>query len=558
MLQTDKITALYCRLSQEDMQAGESESIQNQKLILQRYADEHHFFNTRFFFYYCFSGVSFERQGLQAMLREVEAGKVATVITKDLSRLGRNYLKTGELIEIVFPEYEVRYIAINDGVDTAREDNEFTPLRNWFNEFYARDTSKKIRAVKQAKAQKGERVNGEVPYGYIADPNDRNHLLPDPETANVVKQIFAMYVRGDRMCEIQNWLREHEILTVSELRYRRTGSCRHPRPHPTCIYNWPDKTLYDILTRKEYLGHTITGKSYKVSYKSKKTKKNPEEKQYFFPNTHEALIDEETFDLAQKRIATRHRPTKVETIDIFSGLLFCGECGYKMYLQQGAGTLERKHAYTCGKYRNRIRTGEVCTTHYIRKSVLQELVLADLQRVLSYVRNNEQDFIETANEYNAKATQKALTQQRKELEKAQARMGELNLLFRKLYEDNALGKLSDEQFAFLTSGYDDEKKMLTHKIAELSTVIDTATERSTDVKRFVALVRKYTEINELTYENVHELIDRILIHELDKETNTRKIEILYSFVGRVESGDEPTESISYFRQIGADVKSFAI
>ena len=556
MLQTDKITALYCRLSQEDMQAGESESIQNQKLILQRYADEHHFFNTRFFVDDGFSGVSFERQGLQAMLREVEAGKVATVITKDLSRLGRNYLKTGELIEIVFPEYEVRYIAINDGVDTAREDNEFTPLRNWFNEFYARDTSKKIRAVKQAK--KGERVNGEVPYGYIADPNDRNHLLPDPETANVVKQIFAMYVRGDRMCEIQNWLREHEILTVSELRYRRTGSCRHPRPHPTCIYNWPDKTLYDILTRKEYLGHTITGKSYKVSYKSKKTKKNPEEKQYFFPNTHEALIDEETFDLAQKRIATRHRPTKVETIDIFSGLLFCGECGYKMYLQQGAGTLERKHAYTCGKYRNRIRTGEVCTTHYIRKSVLQELVLADLQRVLSYVRNNEQDFIETANEYNAKATQKALTQQRKELEKAQARMGELNLLFRKLYEDNALGKLSDEQFAFLTSGYDDEKKMLTHKIAELSTVIDTATERSTDVKRFVALVRKYTEINELTYENVHELIDRILIHELDKETNTRKIEILYSFVGRVESGDEPTESISYFRQIGADVKSFAI
>ena len=558
MLQTDKITALYCRLSQEDMQAGESESIQNQKLILQRYADEHHFFNTRFFVDDGFSGVSFERQGLQAMLREVEAGKVATVITKDLSRLGRNYLKTGELIEIVFPEYEVRYIAINDGVDTAREDNEFTPLRNWFNEFYARDTSKKIRAVKQAKAQKGERVNGEVPYGYIADPNDRNHLLPDPETANVVKQIFAMYVRGDRMCEIQNWLREHEILTVSELRYRRSGSCRHPRPHPTCIYNWPDKTLYDILTRKEYLGHTITGKSYKVSYKSKKTKKNPEEKQYFFPNTHEALIDEETFDLAQKRIATRHRPTKVETIDIFSGLLFCGECGYKMYLQQGSGTLERKHAYTCGKYRNRIRTGEVCTTHYIRKSVLKELVLADLQRVLSYVKNNEQEFIETANEYNAKATQKALTQQQKELEKAQTRMGELNHLFRKLYEDNALGKLSDEQFAFLTSGYDDEKKVLTQRIAELSTLIDTATERSTDVKRFVALVRKYTEINELTYENVHELIDRILIHELDKETNTRKIEILYSFVGRVDSGDEPTESISYFRQIGADIKSFAI
>ena len=558
MLQTSKITALYCRLSQEDMQTGESESIQNQKLILQKYADEHHFFNTRFFVDDGFSGVSFEREGLQSMLREVEAGNVATVITKDLSRLGRNYLKTGELIEIVFPEYEVRYIAINDGVDTAREDNEFTPLRNWFNEFYARDTSKKIRAVKQAKAQKGERVNGEVPYGYIADPNDRNHLLPDPETADIVKQIFAMYVRGDRICEIQNWLRDHKVLTVAELRYRRTGSCRHPRPHPDCIYNWPDKTLYDILGRKEYLGHTLTGKSYKVSYKSKKTKRIPEEKQYFFPNTHEALIDEETFDLAQKRIATKHRPTKCEEIDLFSGLLFCGECGYKMYLQQGAGTLERKHAYTCGRYRNRIRTGELCTTHYIRKSVLKELVLADLQRVMSYVKDHEQDFIATANEYNSQTTQKALTMQRKELDKAESRMSELNVLFRKLYEDNALGRLSDEQFTFLTSGYDEEKRTLAQKIVELKQEIETATERSVDVKRFIALVRRYTAIDELTYENVHEFIDRILIHELDKETNTRKIEIFYSFVGKVDSGEKPTESISYFRQIGADVKSIAI
>lgn len=244
MLQSDKITALYCRLSQEDLQAGESGSIQNQKVILQRYADEHHFLNTRFFVDDGFSGVSFDREGLQTMLQEVEAGHVATVITKDLSRLGRNYLKTGELIEVIFPEYDVRYIAINDGVDTAREDNEFTPLRNWFNEFYARDTSKKIRAVKQTKAQRGERVNGEVPYGYIIDPENKNHLLPDPETAHVVRQIFAMYIHGDRICEIQDWLRENKVLTVSELRYRRTGSCRHPRPHPNCIYNWPDKTLY--------------------------------------------------------------------------------------------------------------------------------------------------------------------------------------------------------------------------------------------------------------------------------------------------------------------------
>ena len=558
MLQADKITALYCRLSQEDMQAGESESIQNQKLILQRYADEHFFLNTRFFVDDGFSGVSFEREGLQAMLREVEAGNVATVITKDLSRLGRNYLKTGELIEIVFPEYEVRYIAINDGVDTAREDNEFTPLRNWFNEFYARDTSKKIRAVKQAKAQRGERVNGEVPYGYIADPNDRNHLIPDPETAHVVKQIFAMYVRGDRICEIQNWLRDNEILTVGELRYRRTGRTQHPRPQQNAWYNWPDKTLYDILTRQEYLGHTITAKTYKVSYKSKKTRKNAEDKRYFFPNTHEPLIDEETFELAQKRIATRHRPTKSDEIDLFSGLLFCGDCGYKMYLQKGAGTPERKHAYTCGNYRNRARNDFLCTTHYIRKSVLKELVLADLQRVMSYVKGHEQEFIRTATECSEQAMKKALGHQRKELDKAEARLGEINLLFRKLYEDNALGRLSNEQFVFLTSGYEDEKRELTKRAAELKKEIDTAAERSADVKRFVALVRRYTEISELTYENVHEFIDRILVYELDKDTNTRKIEIFYSFVGKVDTGDQPTESVSYFRQIGADVKSVVV
>ena len=558
MLQADKITALYCRLSQEDMQAGESESIQNQKLILQRYADEHFFLNTRFFVDDGFSGVSFEREGLQAMLREVEAGNVATVITKDLSRLGRNYLKTGELIEIVFPEYEVRYIAINDGVDTAREDNEFTPLRNWFNEFYARDTSKKIRAVKQAKAQRGERVNGEVPYGYIADPNNRNHLIPDPETAHVVKQIFAMYVRGDRICEIQNWLRDNEILTVGELRYRRTGRTQHPRPQLNAWYNWPEKTLYDILARQEYLGHTITAKTYKVSYKSKKTRKNAEDKRYFFPNTHEPLIDEETFALAQKRIATRHRPTKSDEIDLFSGLLFCGDCGYKMYLQKGAGTPERKHAYTCGNYRNRARNDFLCTTHYIRKSVLKELVLADLQRIMSYVKGHEQEFIQTATECSEQAMKKALGHQRKELDKAEARLGEINLLFRKLYEDNALGRLSNEQFVFLTSGYEDEKAALTKRVAELRKELDTAAERSADVKRFVALVRRYTEISELTYENVHEFIDRILVYELDKNTNTRKIEIFYSFVGKVDTGDQPTESVSYFRQIGADVKSVVV
>ena len=304
--------------------------------------------------------------------------------------------------------------------------------------------------------------------------------------------------------------------------------------------------------------YTITGKSYKVSYKSKKTRKNPEDKQYFFPNTHEQLIDKATFELAQKRIATRHRPTKCEEIDVFSGLVFCGDCGHKMHLRQGAGTPERKHAYICGAYRNRIRTGPVCTTHYIRKSVLKELVLGDIQRVMSFVNNREQEFISAATEYGGQAAKKAAAQQRRELDKAEARMNELDVVFRKLYEDNALGRISEEQFVFLTSGYGEERKALVARIVELKKEINTVAERGADVKRFLDIVHRYTEINELTYENVHELIDRILIHELDKENNTRTIEIFYSFVGKVDSGDKPVESVSYFRQIGADVTSIAV
>lgn len=473
-----------------------------------------------------FSGVNFQRGGLQAMLREVEAGNVATVITKDLSRLGRNYLKTGELIEILFPEYGVRYIAINDSVDTAKEENEFTPLRNWFNEFYARDTSKKIRAVKQAKAQRGERVNGSVPYGYKTDPDDRNHLLPDEETAWVVRQIFAMYVQGARICEIQDWLKEHEILTVSEFRNRRSG--KGSKPHPDYACNWPDKTLYDILSRKEYLGHTITGKSYKVSYKSKKIKKNPVEKQYIFPNTHEALIDEETFSLAQKRIATKHRPVKGDGIDLFSGLLYCGDCGYKMYLQQGAKTPGERHAYTCGRYRNRVRTGPRCTTHYIRKTVLKELILQDLQRMLSRIRPCEQELVLAAETYGKKALEKKLAQQKKELSRAQARRDEIAIFFKKIYEDNALGKLTDQQYTSLHSGYEEEAALLDCRISELLQQITETFSGSRDEKNWMEFVHRHTMIKELTYENIHEWIDRILIYEPDKETKTRRIEIYYS------------------------------
>ena len=539
MKQAEKVTALYCRLSHEDEQAGDSLSIQNQKLILQRYADNNHLLNTKFFVDDGFSGVDFDkREGLQAMIREVKAGRVATVITKDLSRLGRDYLKTGELIEIIFPEYEVRFIAISDNVDTARDDNEFTPLRNWVNEFYARDTSKKAKAVKHSQAQNGKRVNGSVPYGYIIDPDDKHHLLPDSETAHVVKQIFFMYIQGARLCHIQNWLRDNEIVTVSELNYRRTGKSRRLRPQPGLIYNWPDKTLYDILTRKEYLGHTITAKYYKVSYKSNKVRQNPEEKRFFFPNTHEPLIDEATFDLAQKRIATKSRPTQTDEIDLFSGLLYCSDCGHKMYATRGKATPERKHSYTCGNYRNRARTHYRCTTHYIRKTVLMELVLGDIQRVIRHIQEHETEFIEKATKRNDIDAKRAIAKSRNDHDNAIGRINELDKVFRKAYEDNALGRISDQQFVTLTSGHEDEKAELKTKLAELENIINSVEKRGAEVDKFVNIVKQYTDIQELTYENVHELIDRILIHDPDSVTNTRKVEIFYSFVNQVDTGDE--------------------
>lgn len=545
MPQTNKITALYCRLSQEDARFGESESIQNQKMILEHYAREHLFTNIRFYIDDGVSGVKFERDGLREMLDEIEAGNVSVVIVKDLSRLGRNYLKTGELIEIVFPENGVRFIAINDNVDTASEDNEFMPLRNWVNEFYARDTSKKIRAVKREKAKQGKRSNWCFPYGYLIDPEDRNHLIPDPETAAVVQKIFEMYINGARIADIQDWLKENRVCTPAELHHRRNDGGSYTRPHPDCAFNWRQKTIIDILERYEYIGTTVTNKRNNVSFKSKLQKETPIEERFFFEGTHEPLIDKDTFDMAQKRLATRTRYQKMsKKIDLFSGLVFCADCGKKMYSLHGS---ERKKdtSYTCSSYRNQNRASQLvtCSMHYIRQGILSELVLNELRRVVYYVNNNEQDFISAANESVAADNEATVSQMKQELKTAERRVLELNTLFRKSYEDNALGKISDEQFSFLTSDFDREKSELENKAVELKKKIDVPADRSHNAEKFAALCRKHAGLSELNFENVHELVDRILIHEID-ETNVRKIEIYFAYVGKVPNNDAKIE-VSY-------------
>jgi len=381
--------------------------------------------------------------------------------------------------------------------------------------------------------------------------------LPDPETAHVVKRIFEMYTQGTRVSDIRGWLADNQILSCGALIHKRTGAARFQKA-ALIPYSWPDKTIYDMLDRQEYAGHTVTAKTHKVSFKSQKTLKNPAEKQHFFPNTHEPLVDEETFALAQKRLSTRNRPTRINEIDLFSGLLFCADCGHKMYLLRGTSRTEKTEAYVCGNYRNASRHGTPCSAHFIRRCVLKELVLADLRRVLAYVKNNEQDFIRKANEYGEKELHQVLAKNRKELSKATARVAELDTIFRRLYEDKALGDLSAAQFTTLTTGYEDEKNTLTKRAAELENEISAADERKQDTSRFVKLVSKYGDIQELDYEIVHEFIDRILIHDLSRETQTRKIEILYSFVGQIDSDGEPTSNTTRFRKEMCDVKSFAI
>jgi len=546
----NKITALYCRLSSEDMQSGESMSIQNQRKILKEYAENNHFFNIRFFVDDGISGVTFQRDGLQEMLTEVEAGNVSTVIVKDLSRLGRDYLKTGELIEIIFPENHVRFIAISDNVDTARGDEEFTGLRNWFNDFYARDTSKKIRAIKKNQAQNGKRVNGSYPYGYIPNPVDRNHLIPDPETAHVVQMIFSMYVAGERMCEIQKWLFLEKHLTPNALRFQRTGHKTYGKAMEF-PYTWSDKTLCDMIVRREYLGHTYTSKTHKVSYKVKKTVFHSHEEQLEFLNTHEPLVSEETFQVAQKRVSQKNRPCKVEEIDIFSGILFCRDCGKRMYVQRGHKTLERKQAYVCGTYRNTAKMMQKCSTHYIRRSVLTELVLADIRRVLEYVTANKAGFLANAKAKHEKKVESSSVKARQEYLRDKSRLVELDTIFRRLYEDQIFGKISETQFATMVTSYDSERETLTVKIAEAESLLKKSEEHKNNAAVFVKIVEKYENVTELNYELLHELIDRIYIHEVDRENYTREIEIVYNYVGFVDDcgigGEKPTNE-TYFRQ----------
>ena len=531
------ITALYPRLSHEDELQGESNSISNQKRILETYAKQNGFTNLRWYTDDGYSGANFQRPGFQAMLADIEAGKVGTVIVKDMSRLGRNYLQVGMYTEMIFPQKNVRFIAINDGVDSAQGENDFAPLRNIFNEWLVRDTSKKIKAVKRSKGMSGKPITSKPVYGYLMD-EDENFII-DEEAAPVVRQIYSLCLAGNGPTKIARMLTEQQIPTPGTLEYRRTGSTR--RYHPGYECKWATNTVVHLLENREYTGCLVNFKTDKVSYKLKHSIENPPEKQVIFENHHEPIIDRETWERVQELRKQRKRPNRYDEVGLFSGILFCADCGSVMYQQRYQTDKRKQDCYICGSYKKRTRD---CTAHFIRTDLLTAGVTENLRQITSYAAKHEARFMKLLVEQNEDGGRRRNAAKKKELETAQKRISELSAIFKRLYEDSVTGRISDERFSELSADYEAEQKELKERVAGLQEELSKAKEATENAEKFMKVVRGHTSFEELTPTLLREFVEKIVIHEsvaLDGKRRGKlrrqEIEIYYSFVGKVELPD---------------------
>lgn len=524
----EEITALYCRLSQDDKQEGDSNSIINQKKILKKYALDHGFSNLQFYIDDGISGTTFNRAGFQSMIADIDTGKVKRVIVKDMSRLGRDYLQVGMYTEIYFPEHDVHFIAVNDGVDSDQEDNEFTPFRNIINEWYAKDTSKKIRAVKRSKGMAGEHIGSHPPYGYIKNPENKKEWIVDQEAAEVVKEIFQLCVNGYGPTRIAHILTERKILCPTYYALERGEKPRTALPPDK--YAWNGPVVAKILERMDYLGHTVNFKTHIKSYKNHKKIDNSPDDWKIFENTHEAIIERETFDIVQKIRAGKRRPTKMGTMPMFSGLLYCADCGSRMTFHRETNQSPDKYNFCCGNYRGNTNS---CSMHYIRNVVVEKIVLSNLKEVIKYVSDYEDEFIQTVMDADVRQRNREMSQKKKKLMEMQKRIKELDAIFQRIYEDNINGKLSDERFMKMSKGYEAEQHTLQAQTDQLQEELQQEEQKSVDVKRFITVVKKYTDLTELTPEIVREFIDRIIIHAPDKSSGRRlqEIEIIYNHIG---------------------------
>ena len=524
MKSTDKITALYCRLSQDDMLAGESNSITNQKSILLKYAKENGFTNTQFYTDDGYSGTNFNRPDFQRMKTDIEDGRVSTVIVKDLSHLGREYLQTGYYTEIFFSQYDVRFIAIHDNVDTQRGDNDFAPFKNLMNEFYARDCSKKVRAVLKSKGMSGKPLTSNAPYGYKKAEGNKDLWIIDEEAAAVVRKMFTLCIGGYSPFQIAKKLSEEQILTPSAyFELRATGSISAPKP-----YHWSNKTVESMLHKQEYTGCTVNFKTTKKSYKSKKYVHNPKEDWIIFKGTHEPIVSESDFDLVQELTKTKRKIQRDNTANPFSSKVYCADCGAKMYLCRAKSMSEDQEHLKCGRY---AKDKDDCTAHFIRTIVLKDIVVVEINRLLTEIHDNEEEFVQLAMEKSNRTHLSDLKKAKKTLTDNEKRIAELDRLFKRLYEDNVAGKISDMRFEQMSKDYEAEQEQLKQKNAELSLFISENEQKTSDVTTFMQVVRKYEVVTELTPEIMNELIDRIEVHAPDKSSGHRRqtIDIYFRF-----------------------------
>ena len=530
-MRNEKITPLYERLSRDDELQGESNSISNQKQMLEDFARRNGLPNPTHFTDDGISGTRFDRPGFLAMMEEVEAGRVEAIVIKDMSRLGRDYLKVGQVMEIL-RQRGVRLIAINDGVDSLKGDDDFTPFRNIMNEFYARDTSRKIRSVFKSKGMSGKHLTGTVIYGYLWDEK-REHWLVDEEAAEVVRRIFSLTLEGYGPYQIACKLSADriEIPVVHLARFNEGVNRSKPVKDP---YGWGSSTIVNILKKREYLGHTINFKTRK-HFKDKKSHYVSEDEWTIFENTHEAIIDQQTFDLAQKiRSNVRRYPNGWGEAAPLTGLLYCADCGGKMYVHR-TNNGRRISQYTCSNY-TKVPCGTLCPTqHRINESAVLTLVSDTLRAIAEYSRNDRTEFIHTVQETQVAQQSADISKKRRRLAAAQKRAGELEKLICKIYEDNALGKLPDARYKALDAQYAKEQDALEIEIAELEKAVTGYEQSQKSAEKFIALIDKYENFDTLTNTMLNEFVEKILVHERARKGSqytTQEIEIYFNFLGR--------------------------
>lgn len=535
MLDQQKITIIYCRLSVEDIKedakggkADESNSIQNQKEYLTRYAKEHGYTNLKILVDDGYTGTNFNRPGVQEGFELVKQGLVGCWLVKDLSRFGRDYLTVGQYTDIIFPSYDVHFIAVNDGVDSERGDSEgMAAIRNLFNEWYPRDTSKKVRVSLHQRGTSGKHM-GKPPYGYRCDPEDKEHWILDEEAAPVVKMIFDMSIDGKGPEQIARILEEKQILTAKALYAKQKK-----KPLPERPYHWIGQSVVGILERQEYTGCTVNFKTYSKSYKLKKRIPNDPENMFYLPDTQEAIVSQAQFDRVQELRKNKRRPAKAERQGFFSGLLFCADCSGKLHFATSKSFEGKQDHYVCNHYKSNRGT---CTAHYIREDTLRDIVLERIRAVNEYIRSDVDGFQEEYLQCRKADHEQSIRDDKKKVEQAKKRLASLDVIISRLYEDFALGEISKDRYKKMSADYEEEQERLRLEIDVIEEWVEQREEMDEGLNAFIALTQKYVDVEELTQTIVNEYIKKIVVFAPDKSSGKRqqKVKIYFNFVDDVE------------------------